>query len=175
MHPYSPISWLYVHRFLGQNFKRLDLGVIAGYLEKRISVAVHTRVPYTPNYKGRQVIFSTPKSYYNSYQPLKCSDFKDIIFKIIDKEKYKYHITYIRNANVWQLKTITRLLSSLHKYETLYTIRPTLTHNKTRAQNKSIFSLSLFYITLFRKCLKTYQEVPGVPMRLCWKMPYGIV
>ena len=38
MHPYSPISWLYVHGFLGQNFKRLDLGVIAGYLEKRISV-----------------------------------------------------------------------------------------------------------------------------------------
>ena len=38
MHPYSPISWLYVIGFLGQNFKRLDLGVIAGYLEKRISV-----------------------------------------------------------------------------------------------------------------------------------------
>ena len=38
MHPYSPISSLYVHGFLGQNFKRLDLGGIAGYLEKWISV-----------------------------------------------------------------------------------------------------------------------------------------
>ena len=38
MNPYSPISWLYVHGFLGQNFKKLDFEVIAGYLEKRISV-----------------------------------------------------------------------------------------------------------------------------------------
>ena len=38
MNPYSPISWLYVYGFLGQNLKKLDLEVIAGYLEKRISV-----------------------------------------------------------------------------------------------------------------------------------------
>ena len=38
MNPYFPTSWLHVHGFLGQNLKRLDFEVIAGYLEKRISV-----------------------------------------------------------------------------------------------------------------------------------------
>ena len=38
MNPYSPTFWLYVHEFLGQNVKNWIWGVIAGYLEKRISV-----------------------------------------------------------------------------------------------------------------------------------------
>ena len=37
MNPYSPISWLYVHGFSGQNLKHWIFEVIAGNLEKRIS------------------------------------------------------------------------------------------------------------------------------------------
>ena len=38
MNPYSPITWLYVQGFSDQNLKRWIFEVIAGNLDKRISV-----------------------------------------------------------------------------------------------------------------------------------------